>query len=578
MFSLKINLLITLSLLLTYIPASNAELHAIKVKVTGLNKELTKDIKAMLPLNQHKKKRDLPDHRVKLLHRRTANDIKKALQAYGYYSSEVRAELTFDNKTWHAKYAIQPGQPIRVKTISITISGEGQQHPELIKLVDKFPLKNNDIFHHGKYEKGKRVLLRKALTIGFLKARFEEHSVKVYPETYEAIINITIDTDKQYYFSNINFNDTVVNKDYLRRYARFKPGDIYTTTQLFNFQNALNDSDLFSRVEVRADQAAAVDQRVPIEVTTEAQKKHRYTFGIGYGTDTGARGSLGWVNRRINLRGHRFQSKLKLSEIKSDFSSQYIIPIKNPRTDTAQLFFSWANDKSVPNTETETVIYGVNRTIQRYPGWLETIYLNYQTDSYVSGTQSEESNLLIPGITWQRLQSQQKGFSRKGLRLSLDIKGAHPELGSDAHFLQAASSVTLIQAGGKSSRFILRGDIASTRFGSLTTLPPTLRFYAGGDNSVRGYAYNSLSPNNEGGEQFIAGSMEYEHMLWNKWSGALFYDAGNAFNSWPPKLFDGVGLGTRWHTPVGPIRIDIAKGLDPSAKPWRLHLSFGHAL
>ncbi len=557
---------------------SKADVYTVKVNVTGLDKELTKNIEAILPLGQHKKKRNLSDRRIKLLHRRTPNDIKKALQPYGYYSPEIRSELTFNNKTWYAKYAIKPGQPIRIKTINLRISGEGQDHPELIKLVAQFPLKTNDIFHHGKYETGKRALLRKALTIGFLKAEFKKRSVKVYSEAYEATINITINTNKQYYFSNIKFNDTVVNKNYLRRYARFKPGDIYTTNKLFDFQNALNESDLFSRVEVHIDQAAAVDRRVPIEVTTEAQKKHRYTFGIGYGTDTGVRGSLGWINRRVNRRGHRFRNKLRLSEIKSNFASRYLIPIKDPRTDAVQFSFSWTSDKSIPDIETETLIYGVNRSIQRYPGWLETIYLNYQTDSYVAGTQSEKSNLLIPGITWQRLQSHQKGFPQRGLRLSFDIKGAHPELGSDAHFLQTTSSITFIQPGGKSARFILRGDVASTRFGSLSTLPPTLRFYAGGDHSVRGYAYNSLSPNNQGGEQLLVGSLEYERMLWNKWSGAFFYDAGNAFNSWPPKLFDALGIGARWHTPVGPIRIDIAKGLDSNAKPWRFHLSFGPVL
>lgn len=559
-------------------PLANADKHAVEAKIIGLNKEMTKSLESILLFKQLKGRANLPDYRIKLLHQRAPNDIKKALQAYGYYTAKINSELIFSKKIWHASYTVELGQPVLIKSINITILGEAQQHPALTQLIDNFPLKKNDIFHHQKYEEGKRALLRKALTIGFLKSSFEKRSVKIYPENYQAIINITINTRKQYYFSNINFSDTFVNKDYLRHYAPFKAGDTYTTAQLFDFQNALNESDLFSRVEVRADQAAAVDQHVPIEVTTEAKKKHRYTLGIGYGTDTGARGSLGWINRRINRRGHRINSKLKLSEIKSNFSSRYVIPIKNPRTDSLRFAISWTNDQSVPNTDTETFVYGVNRTVQRYPRWLETIYLKYQIDSYTSGMQSDKSNLLIPGITWQREPSSKKDFPQKGLRLSLDIKGAHPDLASNAHFLQATSSATFLLPRGKSGRFILRADIASTRFGSLTTLPPTLRFYAGGDHSVRGYAYNSLSPNNLGGEQLLVGSLEYEHMLSKKWSGAFFYDAGNAFNNWPPKLFDGVGFGARWHTAFGSVRIDLAKGLDPSAKPWRFHLSFGPAL
>ncbi len=573
-----VNLLITLTLLFFYPPLATANKHTVEAKIIGLNKELTKNLESILLFNQLKGETHLPAYRIKLLHQRTPDDITKALQAYGYYAPKISSELIFRKKVWHANYTVELGQPVRIKAINITILGEAQQHPELIRLADNFPLKINDIFHHGKYKEGKRALLRKALTIGFLQSSFEDKSVKVYPETHLATINITINTRKQYYFSNINFNDAIVNQDYLRRYARFKAGDPYTTAQLFDFQNALNDSDLFSRVEVRANQAAAVNQHVPVEVTTEAKKKHRYTLGMGYGTDTGTRGSLGWINRRINRRGHRINSRLKLSEIKSNFTSRYIIPIADPRTDSLRFSFSWVNDQSIPNTEIETFLYSVNRSIQRYPGWLETMYLNYQTDAYLSGTQSEKSHLLIPGITWRRIASAQKAFPQRGLRFSLDIKGAHPKLAADAHFLQATSNATFILPGGKSGRFILRTDIASTRFGSLATLPPTLRFYAGGDHSIRGYAYNSLSPKNLGGEQLLVGSIEYEHMLWKDWSGAFFYDTGNAFNTWPPKLFDGIGLGARWHTPFGAIRIDIAKGLDPSAKPWRFHLSFGPAL
>ncbi len=112
----------------------------------------------------------------------------------------------------------------------------------------------------------------------------------------------------------------------------------------------------------------------------------------------------------------------------------------------------------------------------------------------------------------------------------------------------------------------------------------SLRYYAGGDDSVRGYGYQRLSPRNAdgdilGGKQKLVGSIELDYMFRDKWSAATFFDTGNAFDDWNDiGLEQGVGVGIRWYSPVGPLRIDLAKGISEPNSDLRLHIVFGPSL
>ena len=119
---------------------------------------------------------------------------------------------------------------------------------------------------------------------------------------------------------------------------------------------------------------------------------------------------------------------------------------------------------------------------------------------------------------------------------------------------------------------------------NIEQLPTSLRFFAGGDASVRGYAYNSIGPTDEegvviGGKNLLVGSLEYEHRVWDGWSLAAFVDSGDAFDGASPELKTGAGVGLRWRSPVGPVRIDLASGLDrPPGDAFRFSFSIGPEL
>jgi translocation and assembly module TamA len=152
-------------------------------------------------------------------------------------------------------------------------------------------------------------------------------------------------------------------------------------------------------------------------------------------------------------------------------------------------------------------------------------------------------------------------------------------LGSDASFLQLHARASWFQGLGARDRVIVRGEIGHTFTDALVEMPPSLRFYAGGDRSIRGYNYREVGPRigdfGLGAKNVITASGEYEHYFNPTWGMAAFVDSGSAFDGKVPDWRTGVGVGLRWRSPVGPVRIDIAHGLDHPDSPFTLHLNIG---
>ncbi len=307
--------------------------------------------------------------------------------------------------------------------------------------------------------------------------------------------------------------------------------------------------------------------------------KYKFTSGIGYGTDTGPRLTLGWENRRVNSAGHRFTSALTLSDISSGASALYSIPLRDPSRERLEFLASRLTEDT-STADSRTSILGVRRIKVRADKWLETLYLNAQQESFRVGADSGHSTLLLPGINWTRTRKRTGAYLQSGDRLFFEVKGTDAWLGSDTRFVQVVGKGKLIKAINKKSRVLLRLDLGVSEVGTFSELPASQRFFAGGDQSVRGYAYNSLGPEDEtgeviGGRYLMVGSLEYERRVLDKWSVALFYDVGNAMDVLTDPLMHGAGIGVRWQTPIGPVRIDIASALDKADRPLRLHLFFG---
>ena len=370
----------------------------------------------------------------------------------------------------------------------------------------------------------------------------------------------------------------VIEPDLLQRYIPFKKGSPYNLNEVIALQHALNDSDFFRVVEISPGLPQPESKEIPINIRLTPQNRHRYGFGIGYGSDTGARTKVSWDMPRINKKGHRLNTEAKVAENGYSINANYRVPVLDPRTD--QMVYSAAIVNEITDT-TESTIRSIGASLNRSHGkWRETVELNYQQEKYVIADVEGKSDLLMPGVKWNRTWGDNFIYAVDGLRFDIGMRGAIEQLLSDTDFFQMSGGVKTISSFGQHNRFIARGRLGAIWTDKFEQLPASIRFFAGGAQSVRGYAYQSLGPvdtngNVVGGRYLMVGSLEFERSLNEKWGVAIFYDAGNAIDNLDDKLERGAGLGVRWKSPIGPVRIDIANAVSRDDHPWRLHINIG---
>lgn len=566
-------------LLLAVLSAQTAWALALTVKVQGLDQKLHDQVVKYLDISREQGQTKLNLARLQRLHEQAPKQIKTALQVFGYYRATVKSDLQQQDGAWVATYRVDPGEPIRIATVSVVVDGEGHDNPALKAALANFPIRKGQVLDQPRYDAARDALFRTAIMQGFLDARFVQREVRVDLSHYSVSVVLQLQTGKRYYFGPVSFKQDAMDPAFLARYVKFKPGAAYNPAQLLMLQTNLSDSGLFQSVEVlpRKSQASSANQ-VPIDVTIAARKRHQWRFGLGYATDTGARGSINY-NHLVGREGDKFETRLLLSQTTSSLKAGYVIPLADPVKD--QLGFGVRySDETVEGRKSLISGLSVSRT-SMWGEWQRVISLNYDREVYtISGEPEATGRALYPVFSLTRIRADNRINTRNGSRIYAEVRGGNKNLLSDTNYAQIRLGIKWIHSFNSDSRVLLRGDFGSTNVAYLDELPLSQRFFAGGDNSVRGYAYNELGPKDKfgqvvGGKQLIVGSVEYQHHIAGNWSGGVFYDIGNAINSMGDKLDVGTGFGLRWDSPVGPVRLDFAWGLDKTSGRFRLHVVIG---
>lgn len=555
----------------------------VTVIINGVDSAQEENVRLFLSIEQQKNHPYMNEGRLYRLQQKAPEEISKALQPYGYYRSTVVSKLEKistdpSHERWRATYDIDPGPPLRVAEFNFILSVEMRKDEKFQTLIKNLPLHEGDIFSHIVYENFKTSLAKTAAEQGYFDARFTEHRIEINLDNYVAHVHLNYEGGARYHFGEITLKQDVLDPELLQRYTPIKKGEPYTLNQLIDLQQALNDSYYFQTVEVSPGEPLRDSHEIPITVKLTPRKRHRFSFGLGYGTDTGARGKFDWEMPRINKHGHRFDTETQVSEIGYSITANYRVPIFNPRTD--QLIYSAGMvNENVDDHESTLRSYGVSLKHNR-DKWRESISLNYQREDFIVADDSGRSILLIPGINWSRTWGNNFIYALDGVRFDLDLRGASKELVSDNDFAQLRGDLKFITSVGRRDRFITRGTLGSTWSDGFHELPTSVRFFAGGSQSVRGYSYQSLGPTDAngsvvGGQYLVVGSIEYEHSFIKQWGIAVFYDVGSAIDDLNDDLEKGAGFGLRWKSPVGTIRIDLASALSREGNPWRLHIDIG---
>ncbi|WP_303906092.1 autotransporter assembly complex protein TamA [Thiohalomonas denitrificans] len=562
-------------------PLTAAEAPRLEVEITGIEDPLKSTIRNALSLEREQGHPLLTRYRIQALHQRTPEEIRNTLEPFGYYQAEIESSLEQRNGAWYARYHVTRGPPVTIGLLDLEVRGPGGSTEVFQRWRQTFPLQPGDRLQHGSYERAKDDLLAIARQYGYFEARLSESQVRVELPENRADITLHMNTGPRYRFGAIHFSETPLRESLLERFTRFQSGEPFHAGALLELQRALSDSDYFDRVDVIPLVEEAEEQRIPIDVRLEMQNRTRYAFGIGYGTDTGPRTTIGIDRRWQNSRGHKAGGRIIASEIRTELNFNYRIPLTPPTTDSLDFTADYTEETTDTSSRETALIGGAITRMKR--GWQQTLSLNYQEETFDVGIGDERANMLVPGIGWQRVVVDDRLVPQHGWRLAAGLKGASESVLSSTNLAQATIRGNYITTtlGG---RLITRLEAGASETSNFDRLPVSLRFFAGGDSSVRGYGYQTLGPENSegdviGGKHLLVGSVEYDYFWSDNWGAALFVDQGNAFNSTSGfELSQGAGVGVRYKLPFGLIRVDVASAVSESGNPWRLHINIGPEL
>lgn len=547
------------------------------VTFSGLNDELETNARALVALSAASC--ETAQWRIRRLYRESDKQLRDALEALGYYRFDVHKSLSFDDECWAADFDVELGEPVSLRQVQVTVSGAAENDPDIdFENHNSRPIPG-DVLHHGTYEAYKRFIRSTLGTRGYFDAQLTESRVAVDAELQYADITISVESGPRFHFGEVEFSDDILEPQLLARYVEFKPGDPYDASKISELHESLSGSGFFASVSIRAEPVEGMEREIPVFVSITAAKRHQYTAGVGYATDTGPQGRLGYTNRRRNNKGHQIDARLFVSSVESELTAAYRWPIGKPTAEWAQVYGGFQS-KETDTSQSDKTTLGIRMSRNRSRAWLETPYIDFTYEDFEVGEQTDTSRLIIPGITWERTIGRDLRRTPEGHRISVDLRGAHDALGSDTTFLQGTVSTKWIWSPGLGTRFLARADIGATAKQSLAQLPASVRFFAGGDTSVRGYDFETIGPVDDngdvtGGSHLVALSLEADWKIAGNWAIAAFVDSGSAFNESDPDFKTGVGLGVRWYSPLGPIRIDFAHPLDDADKDFRLHITLG---
>lgn len=604
------------------------------VDVRGLDETMALNVRVSLSLVDAIG-RDLSGRRLAYLLREAENETREALEPFGYYSPKIVVERTRDGVTTvvggsasgttpaptapanaqvptaatettppgerrantspvTVTITVDLGEPVTVRRSNLAIEGEGDNDKYLQQDLGEFQPQAGDVFDHALYEASKTRITRRLAERGYFDADFASRQVEVTRAEHAADIDLVWNSGDRYDMGPVTITQTprrIIRESLIERLIYWEEGSYYHQGKLDRFRESLARLDYFAGIDIEPQPENAVDGRVPVAVTLTPAKRSIYTAGLSYGTDSGAGVRLGLERRYLNNRGHKLLTQIDWAQKRKTATVQYRIPafalLDGWYTVSAQFYdeqsdyldtrkIQLVGSRSGQVNDRLNAVASLHALRERWlfadleNGEVATPVYNYATFVY-------------PSLRGEYIDADNRVFPRDALGITAELRGGLSGLGSDASFLQAWGIARWYRGIGERDRLIVRGEAGYTFTNELVDMPPSLRFYAGGDRSIRGYGYREVGPIlvTESGKRYalgaknvLTGSVEYEHYFNDSWGAAAFVDTGDAFDD-RPDFRTGVGIGVRWRSPVGPVRIDVAHGLNDPDSQFEIYLNIG---
>jgi len=553
----------------------------VAVEFVGVEDALLANVRALSSLHRLSASPELDAEMIGRLVQRAPAEARDALRPYGYYEPEVTTGLTEREGRWYAVVKIEPGTPVMLVDQSVEVTGPGRDEPFMKRALARSTMRTGGQLSHPAYDQLKGELLRAALGNGYLDAEFTTSDLAVDPAARTARARISLATGERYRFGPTTIEQNVVRDSLMRRYLRYREGDWYSAEALLRTQFALDDSQYFSLAEVLPAERDRRSRVVPIRITSEKNRRHVYTIAAGYGTDTGVRAKLGWEDRRFNDRGHRLRAQVLTSGVEDSVGLTYAIPWEDPALEKLSFELRGFTEQNADvETSGGTFKVGLTQVRGRWQRVL-SVTLDSTEDRVgtASGVNRKSSLLLVPGITFARLPPDFLGTNALPAGFRAEVLASTSELGSDTNFTRVDLRDDRRFRLNADWQIYLRAEIGASVVGDFEELPAQYRFFAGGDQSVRGYGYEELSPvdadgNKVGGRHLLTATFELQRNLPKNLVGAVFVDAGNAFDTFGDPLEYSAGIGLRYRLPFLSVGIDVAQSISDTSRSPRFHINF----
>lgn len=519
---------------------------------------------------------DLPDEIDRIV-----DSAEKSLKALGYYNATASTNTASYKNDTVIELSINAGTPTVIKKINLNVTGDASDNRDFQKLIQTLPIRIGSILNHGDYERSKDMLHSTARNLGFFDARFVRSQILVTRKAASADIFIDFDSGARHKINDVKYNTTLFEESFLERWQPFEADIPYRVSHALKLTQNLQNSGYFNFVRVRPETDLISNNSLPLIVELEPTKENVMSLGIGYATDTGVRVKGSWLRPHHNDRGHIIKGNSSISRLRQEVSATYQIPHrKSPATGKYTFDFGILNHRT---DDTYSQLRTINMTDQRLTkrGWYRDVFVRLENENTDDNT--DRTNLLLPGFSFSRTKTTGGLRPDKGTFYSFKLLGGSERLLSDINMVRATASAKKLVSWKKRHYLIARTDLGILKTQNFSRIPTSHRFFAGGDNSVRGFAYQSISPLNSddeatGGKFLTTASLEYNFYIRDRWALASFIDTGRAYLDSDAPYRVGVGGGIRWLSPVGPLRIDLGLGISEETKPLRLHLAIGPQL
>jgi translocation and assembly module TamA len=574
--------------------AGLAQAAGVTVDIQGLPQELKEAVEGELTLRNYAN-RDVTPAQVRRLFNTAEGEIRAALEPYGYYNVQISSTLQTGDKNLTALFRVTPGEQVKIVSRKVTVIGEAAQLGPIKRAIRRFKPDEGDVLNHGVYEQSKAELESALLGNGFLRMHaVRPPRVEVTRRTNTATIDLEYESGPRMKFGPVHFSEAQFRPEFLERYIPWGQGEYYSPDELLAFQQRLVDADYFAAVSVQPDLKNAQGLEVPINVELSPAKPSIYTAGVYVSTDTGPGAKFGVQRRWINDRGHKFQADIDYAQRLQAYSASYRIPMPGP--DDKSLNFGVTHRKEDTTTsKSDNDRAAINET-RKWHDFTRTLGVQYLAGTYDIADEHHNSQLLFGEATLTRKKSNDAFFPRRGWSLAFGLRFAPESPLADTTFTQVTAEGKYIRPAGRRNRLLMRLSLGDMVVNDFDQLPPELRFFAGGDRSIRGFNYEELGSTKTvtvvdpehpeapptfteeviGGTHLAVASIEFEHYFVRDWGAAIFVDGGDAWRKADFNLNIGAGIGLRWRSPVGVVRLDIAKPIKSElADAIRFHVIIG---